>query len=81
MVVEALQKANQASGGSVVECRGRVHGALARLPASLDDFRTIPLSVTGATPVLLRDVATVQIGPRCGAASPSWTARAKWPAA
>ncbi len=30
---------------------------------SLDDFRSIPLSVTGATPVLLRDVATVQIGP------------------
>ena len=30
---------------------------------SLDDFRGIPLTVTGATPVLLRDVATVQIGP------------------
>jgi len=30
---------------------------------SLDDFRSIPLSVTGATPVLLRDVATVQVGP------------------
>ena len=30
---------------------------------SLDDFRAIPLSVTGATPVLLRDVAIVQVGP------------------
>src|SRR4029453_11138074 len=34
---------------------------------SLDDFRTIALSMTGATtgatPVLLRDVATVQVGP------------------
>ena len=30
---------------------------------SLDDFRGIPLALTGATPVLLRDVASVQIGP------------------
>jgi len=30
---------------------------------SLDDFRSIPLSVSAATPVLLRDVATVQVGP------------------
>ena len=30
---------------------------------SLEDFRTIPISVVGATPVLLRDVAFVQIGP------------------
>lgn len=30
---------------------------------SLDDFRTIPLTTTNGTPVLLRDVATVQIGP------------------
>ena len=31
--------------------------------------------MSGATPVLLRDVATVQIGRRCAAASPSWTAQ------
>ena len=30
---------------------------------SLDDFRSIPLASTKGTPVLLRDVATVQIGP------------------
>ena len=30
---------------------------------SLDDFRGIPVALTGATPVLLRDVAIVQVGP------------------
>jgi copper/silver efflux system protein len=64
MVMEALQKANQSSGGSVVEMAEtevmvRSRGFL----SSLDDFRTIPISVAGATPVLLRDVAFVQLGP------------------
>jgi Cu(I)/Ag(I) efflux system membrane protein CusA/SilA len=63
-VVDALQKANQSSGGSVVELAEaeymvRSGGFL----KTLDDFRTIPLAVSGATPVLLRDVATVQVGP------------------
>lgn len=63
-VVEALQKANQASGGSVVEFAEAEYMVRSRgYLRSLDDFRTIPLAVTGATPVLLRDVATVQIGP------------------
>ena len=30
---------------------------------SLDDFRGIPVSLSGATPVLLQDVAIVQVGP------------------
>ena len=64
MVVEALKNANQASGGSVVEMAEteymvRSQGFL----KSLDDFRSIPLSANGATPVLLRDVAFVQLGP------------------
>jgi Cu(I)/Ag(I) efflux system membrane protein CusA/SilA len=63
-VMEALQKANQSTGGSVVELAEaeymvRSQGYL----RSLDDFRSIPLSSTSATPVLLRDVAMVQIGP------------------
>ena len=63
-VAEALQKANQAAGGSVLalaeaEYMVRSRGYL----RSLEDFRLIPLAVSGATPVLLRDVATVQIGP------------------
>ncbi|WP_438999532.1 efflux RND transporter permease subunit [Variovorax beijingensis] len=63
-VVEALQKANQASGGSVVEFAEAEYMVRSRgYLRSLDDFRTIPLAVAGATPVLLRDVANVQIGP------------------
>jgi Cu(I)/Ag(I) efflux system membrane protein CusA/SilA len=63
-VMDALQKANQATGGSVVELSEaeymvRSQGFL----RSLDDFRSIPLASTKGTPVLLRDVATVQIGP------------------
>lgn len=64
MVMEALQKSNQASGGSVVELAEAEY--MVRSTAflkSLDDFRTIPVAVTGATPILLRDIATVQLGP------------------
>jgi len=64
MVVEALQQANQASGGSVVEMAETEYMVRSRgFLKSLDDFRAIPLSVSGATPVMLRDVAFVQIGP------------------
>ena len=64
VVVKALQDANQSSGGSVVELAGAEYMVRSRgFLKSLDDFRTIPLAVSGATPVLLRDVATVQIGP------------------
>jgi Cu(I)/Ag(I) efflux system membrane protein CusA/SilA len=31
--------------------------------STLDDFRTIPLTATNGTPVLLREVATIQVGP------------------
>jgi Cu(I)/Ag(I) efflux system membrane protein CusA/SilA len=64
VVVDALGKANQASGGSVVEMAETEYMVRSRgFLRSLDDFRVIPLSASGATPVLLRDVATVQIGP------------------
>ena len=64
MVVQALQKANQASGGSVIELAEAEYMVRSRgFLKSLEDFRTIPLAVSGATPVLLRDVATLQIGP------------------
>jgi len=64
-VVEAVQKANQETGGAVLELGEaeymvRSSGYL----RSLDDFRHIPLSVTDAgVPVLLGDVARVQVGP------------------
>lgn len=64
MVVEALRQANQAAGGSVVEMAETEYMVRSRgFLKSLDDFRAIPLSATGATPVLLRDVAFVQVGP------------------
>lgn len=64
MVVQALQKANQSSGGSVVEMAETEYMVRSRgFLQSLEDFRTIPITLSGATPVLLRDVAIVQIGP------------------
>jgi copper/silver efflux system protein len=64
MVVDALQKANRASGGSVVEIAEAEYMVRSRgFLTSLDDFSLIPLSLTGTTPVLLRDVASLQIGP------------------
>ncbi|HEX6137818.1 MAG TPA: CusA/CzcA family heavy metal efflux RND transporter, partial [Casimicrobiaceae bacterium] len=64
-VVEALRRANQETGGSVLELGEaeymvRAFGYL----QSLDDFRRIPLAATDAgVPVRLRDVARVQVGP------------------
>lgn len=64
-VIEAVQKANQEAGGSVLELGEaeymvRASGYL----ASLDDFRKIPLKTSAAgVPVLLGDVARIQVGP------------------
>ena len=63
--VEAIRRANQEAGGSVLEMGGaeymvRASGYL----RTVDDFRAIPLRVAGAgVPVTLGDVATIQIGP------------------
>ncbi|MGF6602166.1 Cu(I)/Ag(I) efflux system membrane protein CusA/SilA [Paraburkholderia sp. GAS448] len=65
MAADALGKANQESGGSVVELAEseyvvRSSGYL----RSLDDFRHVVLRTNDAgTPVLLGDVARIQIGP------------------
>jgi Cu(I)/Ag(I) efflux system membrane protein CusA/SilA len=64
-VVEAVQRANQETGGSVLELGEaeymvRASGYL----QTLDDFRKIPLTVTDAgVSVRLGDVARVQVGP------------------
>ncbi|MCF3628572.1 efflux RND transporter permease subunit [Thalassospiraceae bacterium LMO-SO8] len=64
-VVNAIRRANQESGGSVLEMGEaeymvRTSGYL----QSLDDFRTIPLMTTDAgVSVVLDDVAHIQIGP------------------
>ncbi|MBP0593770.1 efflux RND transporter permease subunit [Paraburkholderia sp. LEh10] len=65
MVADALGKSNQESGGSVVELAEseyvvRSSGYL----HSMDDFRDVVLRTNDAgTPVLLGDVARIQIGP------------------
>ncbi|MFZ6844210.1 efflux RND transporter permease subunit [Undibacterium sp. RuTC16W] len=64
-VIDAIQKSNQETGGSVLELGEaeymvRASGYL----ASLDDFRKIPLTTTEAgVSVKLGDVARIQIGP------------------
>jgi copper/silver efflux system protein len=63
--VEAIQRANQETGGSVLELAEaeymvRAGGYL----KTLDDFRAIPLrTAAGGVPVRLGEVATIQIGP------------------
>ena len=65
MVIDAVQKANQETGGSVLELGEaeymvRSSGYL----RTLDDFRSIPLTTTDAgVAVRLGDVARVQVGP------------------
>jgi Cu(I)/Ag(I) efflux system membrane protein CusA/SilA len=64
-VISAIQMANQETGGAVVELAEaeymvRAHGYL----ESLNDFRNIPISVSDSgTPILLSDIAHIQIGP------------------
>ena len=64
-VVEAIRRANQETGGSVLELGEaeymvRASGYL----GTLDDFRRIPLSATDAgVSVRLGDVARIQVGP------------------
>ena len=64
-VSESLKRANQETGGAVVEMAEaeyvvRATGYL----KTLDDFRAVPVrSAVGGIPVTVDDVATVQIGP------------------
>ena len=64
-VIQAVQNANKETGGSVLELGEaeymvRASGYL----KTLDDFATIPLTTTeSGTPVMLKDVARIQMGP------------------
>ncbi len=64
-VIEAIRRANNEAGGSVIERAGaeymvRVGGYL----ESLEDFRNIQITSRGAgVPITVRDVARVQIAP------------------
>ncbi len=63
-VREAIQSANQESGGALLELGEaelmvRASGYL----QSIADFRAIPLKLVGNVPVMLGDVAHIQLGP------------------
>ena len=63
-VKSAINNANQETGGSVLtlgeaELMVRASGYL----TSIADFKTIPLKLVRGVPVLLRDVAYIQLGP------------------
>lgn len=64
-VIAAVRAANREAGGAVLELGEaeymvRVRGYL----KTLDDFRAIPVAQgDGGTPVLLKDVARIQVGP------------------
>ena len=63
-VINALQHANQETGGGVLtvgeaELMIRANGYL----STLDDFKNIPLRLVDGVPILLAEVATIQLGP------------------
>jgi Cu(I)/Ag(I) efflux system membrane protein CusA/SilA len=63
-VIEAINMANQETGGAVLEqgeaeMMVRTSGYL----KSVADFRAIPLKLAGSVPITLGDVATIQLGP------------------
>jgi len=64
-VLKAVQDANGETGGSVLELAEAEYMVRARgYLKTLDDFRAIPVGLgDSGTPILLRDVATVQLGP------------------
>ncbi len=63
-VIEAINLANQETGGAVLEqgeaeMMVRASGYL----KSVADFRAIPIKLAGSVPITLGDVATIQLGP------------------
>ena len=63
-VIEAVQQANNEAGGAVVErAEAEYMVTVGGYLEDLDDFRNIPLSAEGGTPITVGDVARVQIVP------------------
>jgi copper/silver efflux system protein len=64
-VKEALRNSNNEAGGSVLELGESEYAVRATgYLKSLEDFRNVPVGLgTGGTPILLGDVARIQIGP------------------
>jgi Cu(I)/Ag(I) efflux system membrane protein CusA/SilA len=64
-VKQALRNSNNEAGGSVLELGEAEYAVRATgYLKNLDDFRSVPVGLgTGGTPILLGDVARIQIGP------------------
>src|SRR5215469_12658079 len=64
-VVQALNDSNNETGGSVLELGEAEYAVRATgYLKSLEDFRSVPVGMgANGTPILLRDVARIQIGP------------------
>jgi Cu(I)/Ag(I) efflux system membrane protein CusA/SilA len=64
-VREAIERANQESGGSVLEMAGAEYMVRASgYIRGVEDLRNVPLKATaGGIPVLLKDVAAIRVGP------------------
>ena len=64
-VKQAISSSNNETGGSVLELGEAEYAVRATgYLKSLDDFRNVPIGLgTGGTPILLSDVARIQIGP------------------
>jgi Cu(I)/Ag(I) efflux system membrane protein CusA/SilA len=64
-VKEALRNSNNEAGGSVLELGEAEYAVRASgYLKNLEDFRTVPVGLgSGGTPILLGDVARIQIGP------------------
>ncbi len=59
----AIAASNQDSGGRTLEIAGHEHMIRGRgYLQGVEDIKTIPLSVSGGTPLLVRDVAEVSVG-------------------
>ena len=81
-LTSAIRGSNRDVGGRVVEMAETEYVVRGRgYLRNAGDLEQIALKVQGGTPVLLRDVARIELGPRSAAASPSSTARAKSSAA
>ena len=78
-----MQRANQETGGSVIELgEASTWSARPGLPQALDDFRKIPVFTSEAgVPVRLADVARIQIGPETRRGIAELTAKARSSAA
>jgi Cu(I)/Ag(I) efflux system membrane protein CusA/SilA len=63
-VTEALRNSNNETGGSVLELGEAEYAVRATgYIKSLEDLRRVPVGLEGSTPILLEDVARIQIGP------------------